>query len=166
MSGIICCACFILAISVLLPASQRWRNELNKNQEKNESQQNRNLWWILLPVRHRSHRLDFQWARGRSITDIKIHGNQLLVKIDQGNLVKKQIYSKPLIITSMSNLWRASLQQIIPNWMMTVFGLLKSGELRLRRTIDQGNLLKILGEWYNKFNLITKKFFSTEPRNP
>ena len=63
--------------------------------------------------------------------------------------MKKQIYSK------------ASLQQIIQNWITTVFGLLKSGKLRLRRTIDQGNLIKLLGEWYNKFDLITKKFFST-----
>ena len=60
----------------------------------------------------------------------KIHGNQLLEKIDQGNLVKKQIYSKPLIITTMSNSWRASLQQIIQNWIMTVLGLLKSGKVR------------------------------------
>ena len=58
----------------------------------------------------------------------------------QGNLVRKQ---------------RASLQQIIQNWITTVFGLLKSGKLRLRRTIDQGNLIKLLGEWYNKFVLIT-----------
>ena len=28
-----------------------------------------------------------------------------------------------------------------------VFGLLKSGKLRLRRTIDQGDLIKLLGEW-------------------
>ena len=103
---------------------------------------------------------------GENITKIKIHGIQLLEKIDQGNLVKKQIYSKPLIITTMSNSWRASLQQIIQNWIMTVLGLLKSGKLRLRRTIDQGNLIKLLGEWYDKFDLITKKFFSTEPRNP
>ena len=41
--------------------------------------------------------------------------------------------------------------------MTTVLGLLKSGKLRLRRTIDQGNLIKLLGEWYNKFVLITKK---------
>ena len=80
--------------------------------------------------------------------------NQLLEKIYQGNLVRKQFYS------------RASLQQIIQNWITTVFGLLKSGKLRPRRTIDQGNLIKLLGEWYNKFDLITKKFFSTEPRNP
>ena len=52
------------------------------------------------------------------------------------------------------------------NWIATVLGLLKSGKLRLRRTIDQGNLIKLLGEWYDKFDLITKKFFSTEPRTP
>ena len=52
--------------------------------------------------------------------------------IDQGNLMN-------------------SLQQIIQNWIMTVFGLLKSGKVRLRRTIDQGNLVKLLGVWYNKF---------------
>ena len=42
-------------------------------------------------------------------------------------MVRKQIYT------------RASLQQIIQNWITTAFGLLKSGELRPRRTIDQGN---------------------------
>ena len=52
------------------------------------------------------------------------------------------------------------------NWIMTVLGLLKSGKLRSRRTIDQGNLIKLFGEWYNKFVLITKQLFSTEPRNP
>ena len=54
---------------------------------------------------------------------------------------------------------------MIQNWITTVFGLPKSGKLRLRRTIDQGNLIKLLGEWYNKFDLITKKFFSTEPQS-
>ena len=43
--------------------------------------------------------------------------------IDQGNLIN-------------------SLQQIIQNWIMTVLGFLKSGEVRLRRTMDQGNLTK------------------------
>ena len=166
MSGIICCACSILAISVLQFALIQWRNDLNKIQEKSESQQNRDLWWILLPGRRRSCRLQLQWTRGRNITEVKIHGNQLLEKIDEGNLVKQQIYSKSLIITTKSNSWRASLQQIIQNWMMTVLALLKSGKLRLRRTIDQGDLIKLLGEWYEKFDLITRKFFSTEPRNP
>ena len=93
-------------------------------------------------------------------------GNQLLEKMDRGDPIKAQIYSEPLIITSMSNSWRASLQQTIQNWMMTVLGLLKSGKLRLRRTIDQGDLIKLLGQWYKKFDLIRRKFFSTEPRNP
>ena len=41
--------------------------------------------------------------------------------------------------------------------MTTVLGLLKSGKLRLRRTIDQGDLIKLLGEWYEKFDLITRE---------
>ena len=52
------------------------------------------------------------------------------------------------------------------NWIMTVLGLLKSGKVRLRHTIDQGNLTKLLGMWYNKFVLITETLFSTEMRNP
>ena len=44
--------------------------------------------------------------------------------IDQGNLID-------------------SLQQIIQNWIMTVLGLLKSGNVRLRHTIDRGNLIKL-----------------------
>ena len=45
-------------------------------------------------------------------------------------------------------------------------GLLKSGKVRLRRTIDQGNLMKLLGMRCNKFVLIMKMLFSTEMRNP
>ena len=93
----------------------------------------------------------------RNITQVKTHGNQLLEKIDQGDLVKARIYLKPLIITYMSNSWKASLQQVIQNWMTTVLGLLKSGKLRLRRTIDQGDLKKLLGEWKEKFDPITRK---------
>ena len=36
---------------------------------------------------------------------------------------------------------------------MVVLGLLKSGKVRLRRTIDQGNLIKLLGMRCNKFVL-------------
>ena len=103
---------------------------------------------------------------GRNITEVKIHGNQLLEKIDQDDLTKTQIHLKPLIITSMSNSWKASLQQVVQNWMTTVLDLLKSGKLRLRRTIDQGDLIELLGERHEKSDLITRKFFSTEPRNP
>ena len=55
----------------------------------------------------------------------------------------------------MSNSRKASLQQVIQNWMTTVLDLLKSGKLRSRRTIDQGDLIKLLAEWYDKFDLIT-----------
>ena len=43
MSGIISCACSILAVSVLQFALIQWRNDLHKIQEKSESQQNRDL---------------------------------------------------------------------------------------------------------------------------
>ena len=48
----------------------------------------------------------------------------------------------------------------------TVLGLLKSGKVRLRRTIDQGNLMKLLGMLCNNFVLNMKMLFSTEMRNP
>ena len=70
---------------------------------------------------------------------------------------RHRFFLKPPIITTMSNSWKASLQQVIQNWMTTVLGLLKSGKLRPRRTIDQGDLIKLLAEWYDKFDLITDK---------
>ena len=42
-------------------------------------------------------------------------------------------------------------QQVIQKWIMVVLGLLKSGKVRLRRTIDRGNLRKCLGMRGNKF---------------
>ena len=66
----------------------------------------------------------------------------------------------------MINSREASLQQVIQSGMTTVLGLLKSGKLKLRRTSDRGDLIKLLGRWYEKFDLVTRKFFSTELRNP
>ena len=80
---------------------------------------------------------------------------------DRGDLIKAQIYFKPPIIITLSNSWKASLQQVIQNEMTTVLGLLKSGKLRSRRTTDRGDLIKLLGEWCEKFDLVTRKFFST-----
>ena len=34
------------------------------------------------------------------------------------------------------------------------------------KTTDRGDLIKLLGEWYEKFDLVMRKFLSTEPRNP
>ena len=67
--------------------------------------------------------------------------------IDQGNLID-------------------SPQQVIQNRIMIVLGLLKSGKVRLRRTVDRGNLMKLLGMRCNKFVLIMKNLFSTEMRIP
>ena len=69
------------------------------------------------------------------------------------------------IIITMSSLWKASLQQVTESGMTTALGLLKSGKLRVRHTSDRGDLIKLLGK-YEKFDLVTRKFFSTEPRNP
>ena len=68
----------------------------------------------------------------------------MLKRTDRGDLIKAQIYSKLPIITTMSNLWKASFQQIIQNWITTVLGLLKSGKLRLRCTSDRGAHEEIL----------------------
>ena len=57
-------------------------------------------------------------------------------------------------------------QQVIQNRIMIVLGLLKSGNVRSRRTIDRGNLMKLLGTWCNKLVLIMEMLFSTEVHNP
>ena len=43
--------------------------------------------------RHRSCRLQLQWARGRDITEFKILWSPLLEKVDKGNLVREQSFS-------------------------------------------------------------------------
>ena len=57
-------------------------------------------------------------------------------------------------------------QQVIQKRIMVVLGLLKSEKVGLRRTIDRGNLRKLLGMRCNKFALIMKNLFSTEMRIP
>ena len=59
-----------------------------------------------------------------------------------------------------------SLQQVIQKRIMVNLGLLKSGKVELRRTIEQGNLIKLLGILCNRFALIMKMLLSTEMRNP
>ena len=51
-------------------------------------------------------------STGRDITEVKIHGVQLLKRTDRGDLIKAQIYLMLLIIITMSNSWKASLQQV------------------------------------------------------
>ena len=79
--------------------------------------------------------------------DIMILGNLLQVTIDWGNLSNRH-------------------HQVNQKRIMVDLGLLKSGKVGLRRTIDRGNLRKLLGMRCNKFALIMKNLFSTEMRNP
>ena len=58
--------------------------------------------------------------------DIKILGNLLRETIDQENLRDRH-------------------HQVIQKRIMVNLGFLKSGKVELRRTIDQGNLRKLLG---------------------
>ena len=146
MSGIICWACLTLAISVLQFSLLQWRSEFNKNQEKNESQQNQNLWWVLLRGRHRSCCLQLQWAQW------KYYGNQdpwKSVVVDdrsgQPDRLSPAGYSK----SDYDRSWSSQ------EW-----------KVRLRHTIDQGNLIKLLGMRCNKFVFIMETLFSTEVRNP
>ena len=94
--------------------------------------------------------------------EIKIHGVQLLKRTDRCDLIKAQIYLKPPIITTMSSSWKVSLQQATQSGMTTVLGLLKSRKLIFRYTSDRGYLIKLLGEWYEKIDLITRTFFLTQ----
>ena len=59
--------------------------------------------------------------------DIRILGNLFQVTIDQGNLWNRH-------------------HQVIQKRIVVNLGLLKSGSVELRRTIDQGNLRKLLGK--------------------
>ena len=147
MSGIICWACWTVTMSVLQFALIQWPSNLNKIQEQSESQQNQDQWWILLRRCHRSCRLQLHQSRGRPRMDIEILRNLLQETIDQGNLRDRH-------------------HQVIQNRIMIVLGLFLSGKVKLRRTIDQGNVRKLLGIRCNKFVLIMEMLFSTELCNP
>ena len=54
--------------------------------------------------------------------------------------------------------------QTIYKRIMVYPGLLKSGKVEMENTIDQGNLVKILGIHYEKLTLIVKNIFSAGPR--
>ena len=79
--------------------------------------------------------------------DNKIPENLFQVTIDRGNLRKRH-------------------NQIIHKRIMVDLGLLKSGKVELRSTIDQGNLRKFLGIYCQKLTLIVRNLFSAEIRIP
>ena len=105
---------------------------------------------------------------GGEVTEVKIPGIQLLRKrSDRDDLISAQTNSKLPTTMTMSNLWKASLQQAGQGGMTTVLGLLKSGKLILRCTNDRDDPMKLLGERHEKFDLVslTRKPFMMELRN-
>ena len=72
--------------------------------------------------------------------DIKILGNLLRETIDQGNLRDRH-------------------HQVSQKRIMVNLGFLKSGKVELRRTIDQGDLRKLLGIRCNKLSPIARNLF-------
>ena len=147
MSGIISWICLTSAISDLQFAPLQWQNELNKDQEKNMSQPNRDLWWIWPRGCLRSCRLQLHQNRWGPRMDIKILENLLQVTIDRWNLRNRH-------------------HQVIQKRIMVNLGLLESGKVELRSTIDQGNLRQLLGIYCKKMHLIVRNIFSTEMRIP
>ena len=79
--------------------------------------------------------------------DIKILQNLLQVTIDRGNLRNRH-------------------HQVIQKRIMVDLGLLKSGKVELRSTIDHGNLRQLLGIYCKKLLLIVRNLFSAEMRIP
>ena len=77
--------------------------------------------------------------------DIKILEDLLQVTIDRGNLCNRH-------------------DQIMHKRIMVDLGLLKSGKVELRSTIDRGNLRKFLGIHCKKLTLIVRNPFSAETR--
>ena len=85
----------ISAMSVLQFVLLQWQNELNKNQDKNESQPNRDLWWIWQRGCQRSCRLQLHQTWGGPRMEFEILENLLQVTIDRGNLIDSPAgYSK------------------------------------------------------------------------
>ena len=79
--------------------------------------------------------------------NIKILENLFQVMIDRGNLRNRH-------------------HQVIQKKIMVNLGLLKSGKVELRSTINQGNLRELLGIRCKKLPFIVKNLFSTEMRIP
>ena len=85
-------------------------------------------------------------TRGGPRMDIKIL-KDLFLTIERGNPLKRQ-------------------DQTIHKRIMVYRGLLKSGKVEMESTIDQGNLIKILGIHWEKLTLIVENIFSAGRRIP
>ena len=88
---------------------------------------------------------NFNQTRGGPRINIKILENLLQVTIDQGNLRNRH-------------------HQVIQKRIIVNLGLLKSGKVELRSTIDQGNQEKLFWIRDKKLTLIVRNLFSTGMR--
>ena len=145
MNGTICWSCLTSIVLAPLFASQRWQNELNKNQEKNVSQPNDDLWWIWPQKRIRSCLFQpHQTWRGLRM-EINIMENLVQVTIERKNLWNRQ-------------------DKITRKRITVDFGFVKCGKVEVQSTIDRGNQRKILGIHVEKLTLIVRILFSTGMR--
>ena len=114
MSGVICCACSISSISFL-----QFAQDSGGEQVTAKSRPMMNL--IARKPSHVSSSTSVSLAK-------RYYGSQdpwsLIAKEDRsGRLVESTDLLEASINITMSNSWRASLQQIIQNWITTVLGL-------------------------------------------
>ena len=143
MSGINFCVCSTSIISVLQCALIQLWNDLNTIREKNESQQNRDQWRILLQGRH-THRPRLQQAWGKKCGN-QNPWNSIAEKEERSGC--PDICTDRLKVSDHS--WKAFLKQTAQSGMMTVLVFLKNGKLILRHANDQGN-------WWNFLENDTK----------
>ena len=138
MDGIIFCVCSTSAISALLLTPLQLQNELNKNQEKNVSQQDRDLWWIWPRGCLRSCLLQLHQSRGWLRMDIKIMENLLQVTIDRGNLRNRHHQQKQQ--------WTRNGK----NWRKCRRGIWQKSKVRNRWSRKQGRRAQkfILHNWW------------------
>ena len=121
MNGIICWPYLISAILALQPASQQWQNELNKNQEKDVSQLNHDLWWIWPQERLRSCLLQPHQTRWGPRMDIKILKDlfQLTIERETCGNVKIRLFTRVLwsiLVFSRVEKWSCRARSIGETW--------------------------------------------------
>ena len=85
------------------------------------------------------------------------------IKPGRGPRMDIKILKDLFLTIERGNLWKRQ-DQIIYKRIMVYPGLLKSGKLEMENTIDQGNLIKILGIHWEKLTLIVENIFSAGRR--
>ena len=114
------------AISVLQFVLKGWQKGYNKIQDKSESQQNRDHWWVLLQGLPRICHPRRQKARGRAAMEARVHEvRKLRERTERGNPLWAAT-QKPCRTYISNNLLKALSQHATLSGMITKLGLLKS----------------------------------------